>query len=162
MIIYAFLPAISVVMLPSVASASGGDDIYKGLGIALLLVLVSKLGQSQEPSTDHIEIEQPEPDSELQDKDLELLAKAIHGEARGEPYEGQVAVGAVVLNRVESDEFPNNLRDVIYQANQFSAVEDGQINLTPNETSYKAARDALYGRDPSLGALFFYNPKKGT
>jgi len=160
MIIYAFLPAISVVMLPSVASASGGDDIYKGLGIALLLVLVSKLGQSQETSTDHKEIEPPEPDSGFQDKDLELLAKAIHGEARGEPYEGQVAVGAVVLNRVESDEFPNNLRDVIYQANQFSAVEDGQINLTPNETSYKAARDALYGRDPSLGALFFYNPKK--
>jgi len=160
MIIYAFLPAISVVMLPSVASASGGDDIYKGLGIALLLVLVSKLGQSQEPSTDYIEIEQPEPDSELQDRDLELLAKAIHGEARGEPYEGQVAVGAVVLNRVESREFPNNLRDVIYQENQFTAVKDGQINMTPNETSYKAARDAINGRDPSLGALFFYNPKK--
>ena len=96
----------------------------------------------------------------FQDKDLELLAKAIHGEARGEPYEGQVAVGAVVLNRVESLEFPNNLRDVIYQADQFSAVTDGQINLLPNDTSRNAARDAINGRDPSLGALFFYNPKK--
>ncbi len=161
MIIYAFLPAFSVVIYPSVASASGKNDIYKGLGIALLLILVSKLGQSQESSTDLDVIKVPEPDNTVfQDKDLELLAKAIHGEARGEPYEGQVAVGAVVLNRVESPEFPNNLRDVIYQENQFSAVTDGQINLLPNDTSRKAARDAINGRDPSLGALFFYNPKK--
>ncbi len=160
MIVYAFMPAVSLVIQPSVVSASGGDDIYKGLGIALLLILVSRIGQSQESSTDYHEIEPPKPDNSFHDKDVELLAKIIHGEARGEPYEGQVAVGAVVLNRVKSHEFPNNFRDVIYQDNQFSAVNDGQFNLISNDTSFKAARDALNGRDPSLGALFFYNPKK--
>ena len=70
-----------------------------------------------------------------------------------------MAVGAVVLNRVKSPGFPNTIREVIFQKNQFSAVSDGQFYLEPNETAYRAARDALSGRDPSLGALFFYNPK---
>lgn len=91
---------------------------------------------------------------------IELLARVINGEARGEPYKGQVAVGAVIMNRVESSEFPNTISGVIYQANQFSCVMDGQINkaIDPNSTVYKAAREAYNGADPTNGALFFFNP----
>jgi len=90
--------------------------------------------------------------------DVELLARLIHGEARGEPYVGMVAVGAVVLNRVKSSRFPNTIAGVIYQAGAFDAVSDGQINLTPNEQSRRAARDALNGWDPTGGCLYYYNP----
>lgn len=91
----------------------------------------------------------------------QLLARLINGEARGEPYEGQVAVGAVVLNRVKSPEFPNTIAGVIYQKGQFSCVTDGQFNkpIDKNSTVYKAAKEAMNGSDPSNGALFFYNPK---
>lgn len=95
----------------------------------------------------------------ITDEDLELLARVIHGEARGEPFIGQVAVGAVVINRVLDPYFPNTIREVIYQKNQFSCVNDGQINLKPNSTSYKAAREALNGTDPTMGSLYFYNPR---
>ena len=94
--------------------------------------------------------------------DVELLARLIHGEARGEPYVGMVAVGAVVLNRVKSSRFPNTLAGVIYQAGAFDAVSDGQINLTPNEQSRRAARDALNGWDPTGGCLYYYNPATAT
>lgn len=92
---------------------------------------------------------------------VELLARVINGEARGEPYTGQVAVGAVIMNRVKSSEFPNTISGVIYQANQFSCVTDGQINIAIDSasTAYKAARDAMNGSDPTGGALFFYNSK---
>ncbi len=93
------------------------------------------------------------------DEDVELLARIIYAEARGEPFIGQVAVGAVVINRVLSSYFPNTFRGVIYQKNQFSAVNDGQINLTPNRTEYRAAREALNGTDPTMGSLYYYNPK---
>lgn len=89
-----------------------------------------------------------------------LLARLIYGESRGEPYTGQVAVGAVVLNRVENSEFPNSISGVIYQSGAFSVVADGQINLTPNETALKAARDAMNGWDPTNGCLYYYNPAK--
>ena len=92
--------------------------------------------------------------------DTYLLAQCIYSEARGEPYKGQVAVGAVVLNRVKSSSFPNSISGVIYQKGAFSAVDDGQINLTPNETAIKAAKDALNGWDPTGGCLFYYNPAK--
>lgn len=95
-------------------------------------------------------------------QELNLLARAVHGESRGEPYLGQVAVAAVIINRVLSRQFPNTFAQVIYQGGQFSAVSDGQINLTPNKTSYQAARDALNGSDPTNGALYFYNPKTAT
>jgi len=95
-------------------------------------------------------------------QELNLLARAIHGESRGEPYLGQVAVAAVIINRVLSHQFPDNFAQVIYQGGQFSAVSDGQINLTPNQTSYRAAREALNGSDPTNGALYFYNPKTAT
>lgn len=94
--------------------------------------------------------------------DVELLARLIHGEARGEPYVGMVAVGAVVLNRVRSSKFPNTIAGVVYQAGAFDAVKDGQINLTPNEQSRRAARDALNGWDPTGGCLYYYNPSTAT
>ena len=95
---------------------------------------------------------------------IDLLARLINGEARGEPYKGQVAVGAVVMNRVKSSEFPNTISGVIYQKNQFSCVKDGQFNkpISKDSTVYKAAREAYNGADPTNGCLFFYNPKTST
>jgi len=92
---------------------------------------------------------------------IDLLARLINGEARGEPYKGQVAVGAVVMNRVKSSEFPDTISGVIYQKGQFSCVTDGQFNkaIDENSTVYKAAREAMNGADPTNGCLFFYNPK---
>jgi N-acetylmuramoyl-L-alanine amidase len=96
--------------------------------------------------------------------DEQLIARAINGEARGESYEGQVAVGAVILNRVESPDFPNTVAGVIYQPGAFTAVSDGQINvpIDPNSTVVKAARDALNGWDPTGGSLFYWNPATAT
>ena len=91
-----------------------------------------------------------------------LLGRLVHGEARGEPYVGKVAVAAVVLNRVKSPSFPNTIAGVIYQAGAFDAVADGQINLTPDEDSLRAARDALNGWDPTGGCLYYYNPVTST
>lgn len=93
---------------------------------------------------------------------VKLLARLINGEARGEPYEGQVAVGAVIMNRVKSPIFPNTIAGVIYQKGQFSSVTDGQINeaIEENSTVYQAAQDAMNGSDPTNGALYFYNPSK--
>ena len=93
---------------------------------------------------------------------LNLLAKVIYSEARGEPYTGQVAVGAVCLNRVKSSSFPNTLSGVVYQTGAFDAVSDGKINLTPNSTARKAAQDALNGWDPSYGAIYYFNPSTAT
>lgn len=94
--------------------------------------------------------------------DLYLLAKTIYAEGRGEPYVGQVAIGAVILNRVESSSFPNTVAGVIYQKGAFTAVADGQINLEPDQTAYNAAQDALNGWDPSYGCLYYYNPAVAT
>ncbi|MBQ7368858.1 MAG: spore cortex-lytic enzyme [Clostridia bacterium] len=91
-----------------------------------------------------------------------LLARTIYAEGRGEPYTGQVAIGAVVLNRVRDSAFPNTISGVVYQKHAFTAVSDGQINLTPNETAMKAARDAINGWDPTGGALYYYNPAVAT
>lgn len=92
--------------------------------------------------------------------DVQLIARAINGEARGEPYEGQVAVGAVILNRVSSSNFPNTISGVIYEKGAFTAVSDGQINVPLDEKStvVKAAQDALNGWDPTNGALYYFNP----
>ena len=94
--------------------------------------------------------------------DLYLLAKCVYAEARGEPYTGQVAVAAVILNRVESPDFPNTIAGVFYQPWAFTAVYDGQINLEPNQQCYNAARDALNGWDPTYGCLYYYNPVTAT
>lgn len=94
--------------------------------------------------------------------DVYLLAKLVYSEARGEPYSGQVAVAAVVLNRVKNSAFPNTISGVIYQPYAFTAVSDGQINLEPNETAKAAARDAMNGWDPTNGCLYYYNPAIAT
>lgn len=94
--------------------------------------------------------------------DLNLLARLIYAESRGEPYSGQVAVGAVVLNRIKNPNFPNTMAGVIYQSGAFSVVNDGQINLSPNATAKKAAQDALNGWDPSYGAIYYFNPNTAT
>ncbi len=97
-------------------------------------------------------------DNVASNKDLMLMAAAIHGEGRGEPYEGQVAIGAVILNRVRHSSFPNTIAGVIYQPGAFDAVADGQINLEPGNSAIKAARDALNGWDPTGGAIYYWNP----
>ena len=94
--------------------------------------------------------------------DLTLLAKCVYAEARGESYVGQVAVAAVILNRVKSSDFPNTISGVIYQPWAFTSVNDGQINLTPNKTAYSAAQDALNGWDPTYGCLYYYNSSTAT
>lgn len=96
--------------------------------------------------------------------DLQLLARCVNGEARGEPYEGQVAVAAVILNRVKHPSFPNTISGVIYQPGAFTATVDGQINvpISTNSTVYKACQDAMNGWDPTGGAIYYYNPAKTT
>lgn len=96
--------------------------------------------------------------------DKQLLARAVNGEARGEPYEGQVAVAAVILNRVRHSSFPNTISGVIYQPGAFTAVSDGQINvpIDENSTVYKACSDALNGWDPTGGAIYYFNPDTAT
>ncbi len=96
------------------------------------------------------------------ESEIYLLARLVHGEARGEPYIGKVAVAAVVLNRVRSASFPNTISGVIYQSGAFDCVADGQINLTPDSDSIRAARDAMNGWDPSGGCLYYYNPATAT
>ena len=98
----------------------------------------------------------------ITNEDLLLLSKLVTGEARGESYEGQVAVAAVVINRVKDPRFPNSIKDVIYQKNAFSVVNDGSINMEPTESAYNAAIEALYGKDPTDKAVFFWNPDIAT
>ena len=100
--------------------------------------------------------------SERESNDFYLLAKCIHAEARGESYIGQVAVGAVILNRVASPDFPDTIYGVIYQPWAFTAVHDGQINLEPEASAFQAATDALNGWDPTYGSLYYYNPVTAT
>ena len=100
--------------------------------------------------------------SSSSNNDVNLLARAIYGEARGEPYNGMVAVGGVILNRVKNSNFPNTIAGVVYQSGAFTAVSDGQINLTPNDTAFKAAQDALNGWDPTYGAIYYFNPNTAT
>ena len=96
--------------------------------------------------------------------DIQLMARAINGEARGEPYEGQVAVGAVILNRVKDSRFPNTIAGVIYQSGAFTAVSDGQINapIAEDSTVYKAAEGAMNGWDPTGGCVYYFNPNTAT
>lgn len=96
--------------------------------------------------------------------DVQMLARCVNGEARGEEYTGQVAVAAVILNRVDHPSFPNSIAGVIYQPGAFTAVSDGQIDvpIDPNSTVYKACEDAMNGWDPSGGAIYYYNPAKTT
>ncbi len=121
--------------------------------IILLVFIISDIEQN------HISYAASSGTSEIQ-----LMARAINGEARGEPYEGQVAVGAVILNRVKSSQFPNSIAGVIYQAGAFTAVADGQINapISEGSTVYKAAQDAKNGWDPTGGCIYYFNPSTAT
>ena len=94
--------------------------------------------------------------------DLNLLSKLVHGEARGEPYQGMVAVAATVLNRVADSRFPNTIAGVIYQSGAYTCVSDGQINLEANEQARKAAQDAINGWDPTSGCIYYFNPDTAT
>jgi len=96
------------------------------------------------------------------DEEMDLLARAVYSEARGEPFQGQVAVAAVILNRVRHPEFPSSINGVIFEPWAFTAVNDGQFWLTPNQTAYAAVQEALAGNDPSNGAIFYYNPTTAT
>ncbi len=127
-----------------------GKSTYKALGMNSSYEVLA--GQSQNA----------ESVGGYSSSDVYLLAKTIHAEGRGEPYTGQVAIGAVIMNRVRDKAFPNTVSGVIYQKGAFTAVDDGQINLEPNETAMKAAKDAINGWDPSGGALYYYNPAIAT
>jgi len=159
--IFASIIATPVIIPKAEAASLENEDIYKGIGIAILLYLLSRAGQDDEE--EEIEVDIPDDEDDVIDyrqKDVDLLARVIFAEARGEPYEGQIAVGAVVLNRVEDPCFPNTIEGVIYQDGQFTSVDNGQIDLTPGVTAYNAAYDAIDGIDPSNQALYFYNPEK--
>lgn len=117
-----------------------------------------KKEETKTETTKKVEIKQGTPVN-ANDSELDMLAKIIWAEARGEPYEGKLAVGAVVLNRVKSPKFPNTIKDVIYAPNQFSPVSSGQFaKAKPGEEEYRAAREALEGKDPTNEALYFYAP----
>ncbi|MGB4395974.1 MAG: cell wall hydrolase [Limnochordia bacterium] len=98
----------------------------------------------------------------LTNQEVEWLAQMIYAEARGEPYLGQVAVGAVIINRMLSPQFPNTLRGVLFQTNAFQPIQNGSFYMTPNETARRAALEALNGHDPTGGALFFFNPRRSS
>ena len=174
-----FLPLIltGTQIAPEVrASSFSGEDILKGAGVALALIVISQtLFRGREDDTragredqeeDRDEIFKPEDleerinltASDVSKEEIDMMARVVYGEARGEPFEGQIAVAAVVLNRVRSSDFPADIEEVIYQAGQFIVVEDGQFNLQPGEKSYQAVFQALEGEDPSQGAFYFYNP----
>ena len=135
------------------ADGIAGIETFRALGMNdSVKVLEGNKGGSQSTTSN----------SNYTSSDLYLLAKCIYAEARGESYTGQVAVGAVILNRVKSSKFPNTIAGVIYQTNAFTAVSDGQINLEPDKTAMNAASDAMNGWDPTYGCIYYYNPAVAT
>ncbi|OEH93645.1 spore cortex-lytic enzyme [Bacillus solimangrovi] len=118
-----------------------------------------KAGQQQALPSQPTSVNVP---SGYSQNDIQILANAVYGEARGEPYVGQVAVAAVILNRIDSASFPNTASGVIFEPRAFTAVSDGQIWLTPNETAKKAVVDAINGWDPTGNALYYFNPDTAT
>lgn len=141
-----------------------GEKLFKGTALIVLSYLLIRMATSiaQDIASNRLADAEKATivlNENISDADLEYLARVIHGEARGEPFIGQIAVGAVVLNRVQSPRFPNTIREVIMAENQFTCVSDGQFYLLPGEQAFAAARQALAGEDPSLGALYFYNPQ---
>ena len=135
------------------ADGIAGIDTYRALGMN---DSVKVLENNKKPNTSS------SANSNYTSSDLYLLAKCIYAEARGESYTGQVAVGAVILNRVASSKFPNTIAGVIYQSGAFTAVSDGQINLEPDKTAMNAASDAMNGWDPTYGCIYYYNPAVAT
>lgn len=128
-----------------------GDSTLNALGINAGQYATNTAAKSQSPSK-----------YTTNNQDVLLLARAINGEARGEPYDGQVAVGAVILNRTRDSRFPSTIAGVVYQPGAFTAIVDGQIHAEMKPTSINAARDALNGWDPSGGAVYYFNPATST
>lgn len=145
-------------------TVASGDSLYKIA--AKYGISVSTLKSCNGLSADRIYIGQKllvegsENSGALSENDIYMMAKMIYAEARGESYQGQVAVGAVIMNRIKSSAFPNTMRGVLFQNKQFSAVDDGQYSMTPNATALQAAREAAGGADPTYGSLFYWNPQK--
>ncbi|MGX4598168.1 cell wall hydrolase [Faecalimicrobium sp. JNUCC 81] len=138
-------------------------SIYVFIPTQQVLAEGMKIQDSEKPLTiKNNTVEKRKEVISITNEELLLLSKLITGEARGESYEGQVAVAAVVINRVKDSRFPNSIKDVIYQKNAFSVVNDGSINMQPTESAYKAAREALYGLDPTNQAIYFWNPEIAT
>ena len=137
------------------ADGIAGIETYKALGMndSVKALEGNNKGNSSSNATAN---------SNYTSSDLYVLAKCIYAEARGESYTGQVAVGAVILNRVASSSFPNTISGVVYQKGAFTAVSDGQINLEPDKTAMNAAADAMNGWDPTYGCLYYYNPAVAT
>ena len=132
------------------------EDIYTGLGLMFLMVVLgSGNDKTQETAPDNFYNYK-----NFNAEEMEVLASIINAEARGESYEGKVAVGAVIINRVYHPSFPNSIKGVVFQSGQFTPVENGMINLSPSNDAFKAAYDAVSGMDPSEGSLYFYNPAK--
>ncbi len=131
-----------------------GKSTYKALGMNSSYQILANQSSGSNNPTGSV--------NGFSSSDVYLLARTIYAEGRGEPYTGQVAIGAVVLNRVRNAAFPNTISGVVYQKHAFTAVSDGQINLTPNDTAMRAARDAINGWDPTGGALYYYNPAVAT
>ena len=125
------------------------DNIYPGE----VLYYVKPVDQSNNQSSSQNNFTQ---------SDIDLMARVVYAEGRGEPYTGQVAIAAVIINRLKNPAFPKTVYEVVYQPWAFSSTIDGQIYLTPNSTVYKAVYDAINGYDLSYGALFFYNPVLST
>lgn len=115
-------------------------------------------GKKDEAEVKAAEEEKVEMEVAVTEEEYDLLARAVYSEARGEPFQGQVAIAAVILNRVEHENFPDTIKNVIFQPAAFTAVQDGQFWLTPDSTAYAAAEEALAGNDPSGGAVYYYNP----
>lgn len=132
-----------------------GAETYRELGLY-------RGGSSSSSSKNNNQNANKNTDTSTRNSDVELLARAITGEARGEAYNGQVAVGAVVLNRVKNPNFPNTIAGVVYQPGAFTAVSDGQINVAVQDSCRKAARDALNGWDPTYGCIYYWNPATAT
>lgn len=138
------------------ASSIEKDDIYTGLGLMFLfIVLGGGNDNQQEVSDDAFNSYQ-----NFSSDEIKILASIINAEASGESYRGKVAVGAVVINRVYHPSFPNTIKEVVYQSGQFTPVENGMIDKKPDSDSLKAAYEAVEGEDPSQGSLYFYNPEK--
>ena len=131
-----------------------GKSTYKALGMTRSYEILTNASNGSTTTNNGL--------NGFSSSEVYLLAKTIYAEGRGEPYTGQVAIGAVILNRIRSADFPNTISGVVYQKHAFTAVSDGQINLTPNDTAMKAARDAINGWDPTGGALYYYNPAVAT
>lgn len=136
---------------PAFASAIDGEAVIKGLGVALVLITIMQFGQQLRASS------RGDQRVSFTAQEMDLFQRIIMAEASGEPYEGKVAVGAVIINRIKSPYFPDTLREVIYAQGQFEPVANGALYNEPNRDSVRASHDALKGEDPSRGALYFYN-----